>query len=182
MVKNRLPSFQQIAPVFSTILFINFSWSIGRMFWFLPSWLYFMTIIDLLPVLAYVLAFALFESLLILLVIMLLALLLPGKFLLERFVPQGIIMALLFTAATFGLHAAASLTFGWSPTEVTVYSLLIVFSVIGLVFVISYFLVNRVPVLEKAFISIGERMSVFLYIYFPLGVLGLFTVVFRNIP
>jgi hypothetical protein len=181
MAQSRLPYSAQIVPVLGTIVFINFSWTIGRMFFFLPMWLYFMTIWDLLPSVAYVLAFALFESLLILGVLLLLAYLLPGKFLRERFVPQGVLVVIIFTIATLLLHKLSYLTYEWSPRQVAINSLLILAAVVLSALAISYSLIRPLPTFERFCTSVAERMTVFLYLYIPLGVLSFIVIFVRNI-
>ncbi len=167
--------------MFSVIVLINFSWSIGRIFYFLPSWLYFMTILEILPVLAYVLGFALLESLFILFVILGLAFVLPGKLLREKFVPQGSLIAILFGAAALGLHAVVSRAYGWSPVQIKIFSPLIVAAVVGIALLVSYLFVHMIASLEKVFTALADRVTIFLYIYLPLGVLGLVVVIIRNL-
>ena len=181
MVQSRRLYSAQIVPVLGVIVFINFSWSIGRMFFFMPIWLNFMTIGDILPSVAYVLAFALFESLLLLGVLLLLAYLLPGKFLREKFVPQGILVVIIFTVATLLLHKLSYLAYDWSPRQVVTNSLLILAAVVLSALVISYSLIRPLPTFERTCTSVAERLTVFLYLYIPLGVLSFIVVVIRNI-
>jgi hypothetical protein len=60
---NRLPDRGQLLPVFSTVVFIVFTWTIYHALYQVPSWLFYMTLPAILPLLAYILGFALLESL-----------------------------------------------------------------------------------------------------------------------
>jgi hypothetical protein len=151
------------------------------MFWILPSWLNYLTFWDILPILAYILALALIESLLILGLVVLLAVLLPGKFFKDQFIPQGSLVVIIFTIVTLLLHGSISLAYSWSPRQVIVYSLLIWVSVILFTVVVSYLLIHRIKALENFFSAVADRVTVFLYIYVPLGVLSLVVAILRNI-
>ena len=65
-LRARLPSQNQVFLVFSVIVFVVFSWTLIREFFQVPSWLKYMVLGDILVITAYILAFALFESLLVL--------------------------------------------------------------------------------------------------------------------
>ena len=74
------------------------------MFWQVPSWLYYMNVWGVLALGAYVLAFALLESIIILGFVFLLSLAFPVKHFKAKFVQQGsvvvFIMGFLASAAT----------------------------------------------------------------------------------
>lgn len=180
-IKNKFPSIPEIVLVLSTIVFINFSWSIGRMFWFLPSWLYFLSLLDIIPILAYVLAFALFESLLVIGFLMFLSFLLPPRYLRDHFKTQGSLMAIMFGGTSILAHRYLSIAYPWSPRQIIVYSALFVSAVVFLALVISYLSIHRFARFEKLVAGLAERMSIFFYIYGPLGVIGLLVAVIRNI-
>jgi hypothetical protein len=40
---------------------------------------------------------------------------------------------------------------------------------------------DKVTVFRKALLAIAERLQVFVYIYVPLGILGMVVVIFRNL-
>jgi hypothetical protein len=162
-------------------VFISFSWSIGRMFWFLPSWLYFLSLWDIVPILAYVLAFALLESLMVLGLLLILAFLLPPRYLREKFTTKGVLMAVMFGLTSILFHRFLSIAYPWSPRQIVVYSALVVSAVVFLALVISYISVHRFARFEKLVTALAERISIFFYIYVPLGVVSLIMVVIRNI-
>jgi hypothetical protein len=49
------------------------------------------------------------------------------------------------------------------------------------VIVAMFFLLDKVAIFQKALLAIEERLQVFVYIYVPLGILGIVVVVFRNL-
>ena len=180
-IKNKFPSFPEIVLVLSTIVFINFSWSIGRMFRIIPSWLYFLSVWDLIPILTYVLAFALVESSLIIGLLLFLSFLLPPRYLKNHFKTQGSLMAIMFGAIAILAHRYLSITYPWSPRQIIVYSTLAVSAVVFFALVISYISVSRSTRFENLIFGLVEHMSIFFYIYVPLGILGLIVIGIRNI-
>ena len=63
MIHRKLPTRQELLPVFAVFVFFGFSWALYRLFWYVPSWLEYLNIAKVLTIAAYVLAFALIESL-----------------------------------------------------------------------------------------------------------------------
>ena len=178
---EKIPQKQEIIQLSSVIVFINFSWSIGRMFWFLPAWILFMSFNDLLPIFAYTLAVALLESLLVLGVILSIVVFLPEKFFKQNFLAQSVIMVLFITIITFlvqmNLGPIATLT----PRKITVLLPIILVLLLAMVTVISYLLVKFISALGKLMVNISERMQVFFYIYLPLGIISFIIIILRNI-
>ena len=151
------------------------------MFWTMPSWLNFLKVWNLLPIVAYVLAFALIESFFVLSALLLLAFLLPGKLLRDKIIPQGSFIIFLLMIDTLLLHTFTKLAYKWSSREVLIYAWLILAAAVISSLVISYYLIHRLTAFERFFTSIAERMNIFLYLYIPLGILGLMVVIIRNI-
>jgi hypothetical protein len=86
---RRLPPKNEIFPVYAILVFLIFSWALYRFFWYLPSWLEYLSLPAVLVVLSYSLAFALFESLVMMGVFLLLNLCLPAALFRRHFVAQG---------------------------------------------------------------------------------------------
>ena len=84
-IKLKLPTRQEVLPVFSVIIFFVFTWTLYTMFYYLPSWLGDMYTRDILILSTYSFAFALLESLIVLGVMVVLALLLPARFFKDKF-------------------------------------------------------------------------------------------------
>ena len=96
-LKSKIPTRQELFTVFSVIEFVVFSWTIYRMFYQVPSWLYNLSLTDILILLAYVLAFALLESLFLLGIMMLLTFFYPARLYRQKIVAQSILILLVLT-------------------------------------------------------------------------------------
>ena len=96
---SRLPSMGQLTAVYGVIVLMVYGWTIYWYLWKLPSWLYFLTLGELLVTFSYAMIVNFIESLLILLVPVLLSLLLPHHWFRERFVAQGVVMVVLLLIA-----------------------------------------------------------------------------------
>ena len=88
-LRARLPSQNQVFLVFSVIVFVVFSWTLIREFFQVPSWMKYMNLGDILVITAYILAFALFESLLVLGFLLMLSVVFPVKIFRDYFIAQG---------------------------------------------------------------------------------------------
>ena len=170
--KSRSPSRQEIFPVFSIILFITFTWSLYVMFWTLPSWLGDMNIWRILELSAYILSFTLIESLILLFGMLLLTLLLPSGLFKNWFVPTGSVLVIVFGIGAYlaqphlgELRAVRNLYLLGMPLLFIVTVLLLV-SLLSKLF--EHF--QKAAGLVSAF---ADRMTVFSYLYLPLGLLSL---------
>lgn len=174
---ERFPSKGEIVPVFASCVFSVFSWSIV---WFLnvmPGWLLYLSIGDILGILAYTQAFALLESSLILFVLIILAAVLPTQLLRLRFVAQGsmVVFVTTFWLVLFQL-IFEPVMLNWSSSQLFLWLGLALTSI-----VLACILIHRSSRTRKAITALAERLTVFLYVYIPLGILGLLIVIIRNI-
>ncbi|MEW5871496.1 MAG: hypothetical protein AB1894_19640 [Chloroflexota bacterium] len=179
-IKARLPSLQQIWPVFSIILFVIFSWMLYRFSYELPGWLYYMRVTNILILLAYMLSFSLVESLLILGFILLLSMIFPARYFKSVFVAQGSIQVFIITALAYALRRRVeyfAAMEGWIFAGLCLG--LIVILVLNMIILSKIF--SRFPVVEKWVSSLADRFTIFLYLYTPLGVLSALVIVVRNI-
>jgi hypothetical protein len=176
----RLPSKSEITPVFSTVVFIFFSWSLYRMFWQIPSWLYYLNVWDVLILAAYVVSFALFESLIVLGFVMLLAFILPGKYLKDNFIVQGSLAAFLLGLGAVGLQRKIGLIYKLEIWQILAYPVLVLIGLIALT-VAGAYIFKRFPRLARLAANLADRMTIFAYIYVPIAILGLAVVIWRNI-
>lgn len=169
---TRFPRRHEVVPVFATCAVPVFSWTI---FWFLhrmPGWLPFLAPWRILGIFAYTQAFALLESLSILLVLILMAAILPVRLFRRKFVAVG--TALMMSAALW--IACGQIILIDNPNRLPLWAAL------ALAFtLLSCVLVHRYPRLEQFLSSLADRLTVFLYLYVPLGLLGLVVVVSRNL-
>lgn len=175
MQKRFLP-LEQIVPVYAVIAFVIYGWTIALATWKMPSWLFSLTLGEILSVLAYSFVLDFLESLFVVTFLLGLGFVLPGKLLREDFIVRGaafafialtsIILHLLAYADTDLREAfALSLPLWWAVTLV-----------VAAVFV---WLASRH--LRSLVLEIADRLIVFLYIFLPLSFLSLFVVIVRNL-
>jgi hypothetical protein len=169
---KRLPSFSDIVPVYAVIAFMLFAWSILLFFWYLPSWLNFMTFNDLLGVFSYVMASSFIEGLAFLFFLLLLSFIPPQKYFRDEFAVYGTSTAL----CVIGLIITRLVLFNfWSMSIPQFKTLLFLFPVI-----FSILAVVLRPV-RQALLWLSDRLIVFLYILLPVSILSLLVIVVRNV-
>jgi len=176
----RIPSREEITPVFSTILFLVFSWALYHMFWQVPSWLYYMNVWGVLALSAYVLAYSLLESAAILGLVLLVCLLFPQRYFREQFVAQSCALAGILGLGAVAIQRKIGLVFDLQIWQLITYPLLGLAMLPVLTWLLAIVL-RRMPRLARLLNSLAERMTVFALIYIPLGILGLIVVIIRNI-
>jgi hypothetical protein len=172
---NRLPSKGQLAAVYGVIAFIVYGWTIYWYLWKLPSWLYFMTLGELLVTFSYAIVVNFLESLLVLLVPVMLCVLLPLHWFRERFVARGVTLVIILLIALMKyLNAITGLQdfppgLPWMILAVFVLTALMVF------------LVGRIQFLCKLLEEIANRATIFIFIFLPLSVISILVVLVRNV-
>jgi hypothetical protein len=179
-IRSKFPTSQEIIPVFSSITFIFFSWSIYRMFWQVPSLLYYLSVWDVLILAAYVVSFALFESLVVLGFVLFLAFILPGRYLKDKFTIQGSLLVFLLGLGAVVLQRKIGLIYKLEIWQILAYPVLALIALIILTVTAAY-IFNRFTRLARLATSLADRMTVFAYIYVPVGLLGLAVVIWRNL-
>ena len=171
---KRLPSLPDIMSVYAVIATMLFTWSTLVFLWYLPSWMHFMTLGDLLPVFCYVMTASFVESLTFLLVLLLLCVLLPSNFLRNEFIPRGTTISLV----VIGLIMLRNRFPGSGMID-------FFFSINGLVLILAVilaaFLSTRIALVRRALISFSDRLTIFLYILIPLCLFSLVVILIRNI-
>lgn len=150
------------------------------MFYELPSWLYYLNILNILILVAYTLMFALLESTVLFLFTCLASLVLPERIFRERFVPQGCLLVSLVCLAA----VSAQRRLGWlaqlQSWQIVIYPL--AFILLSFVLLaLSAWIFDRFPRIPTLVQRLAERITVFTYLYLPLAVLGLAVVLFRNL-
>jgi len=129
---------------------------------------------------AYVLSFALIESLVVLLAPLICSLVFPARFFKEKFVSQGSVVVFMLSTAAVLIQRKIGLIYKWELVEIIVYPSALLVALLVFIVVFNYVL-ERMEILQSMIIKLAERMTVFLYIYIPLGLLGSVVVLLRNI-
>jgi hypothetical protein len=179
-LRARLPSRQEALAVFSVIVFIVFSWALYRTFWWIPSWLEYLSLWGVLTIIAYVLAFSLFESLAVMGLIILLSLLFPRKIFKDQFIVQGSALSVALGLGAFLLQRDVGVIYNMELEQIFLYPALILLGIVFMVYFFS-FLFRKISVLSRLALAVAERMTIFTYIYVPLGLVGMVVVIARNL-
>jgi len=150
------------------------------MFWYVPSWLEYLNIWRVLIISAYVLAFALIESLFMAGLLVMFSLLFPRHLFKDQFIVIGSSLAALTSIGAVLLQRKINLVYRLEVWQILVYPFVFLVTIGLSVWALAY-LFERIPLLSRIVATIAERMTGFLYLYVPLGVAGLMVVLARNI-
>jgi hypothetical protein len=131
---------------------------------------------DLSGVIAYILAFALFESLLVLLCVIVIAYILPGRFFRKRFVANSTLLILLTSGWAIAAHFNNQAISLWGLRDFLFWFGIYIAS-IGL----FYGLLLRFNSMERAMNALADRLTVLVYLYTPLSILGAIILLLRNV-
>lgn len=179
-ITTKLPKNKEILPVFSTIVFVVFTWTLYRMFWQVPSWLGYMNVWKVIVLTSYVMAFALVESLVFLGFLLILTLIYPARHLKEKFVSQGLMITATLGLGAYLIQRKISTLYKLELWQLIVYPLLILGTLL-LFILISSLLFDRSKTLTRLTMNMADRMTVFTYLYVPLSLISLTVVIVRNI-
>ena len=176
--RKRLPERNEIYAVLGVVVFVVHSWSMRGFLHEVPSFILYFKIGQILAVFSYMMGFALLESLILTFGLGLLALLLPSGWFKNGFIYKSFITVVLGGVAMLWLeNTIMSWNNKFPPVE-----LLLTFAGITLgVWVALLLLFHYVKPLHKPLLFIADRIGVMAYLYIPLGVLGLFVVLIRNL-
>jgi hypothetical protein len=176
---GRLPDRQRILGVYAVIVVLVYSWTLYTSFYKLPSWMFYLTIGQILSVYAYAFSVDLLESILALVGVLFLDLTLflalKNK---EEFQSRSILTVLvvlitsLFRLISFKGYQDIQ---GFLSGELTWW---VIALLLGLALAV---IAPKNKWVRKIFEGIAERSIIFLYIYLPLSLISLIVVVFRNI-
>jgi hypothetical protein len=162
---------QGLAQIFVYCAFPIHVWALLNMFKDVPSWVLYMPSGDVVGSIAYVLSFALFETLLILLVVLAVGFIIPKRWVVEKYVPlvsallvELTIMAIVFQRSIIEHLPKRNLVIGFA-----------------LILAASTLLVLRFPKVGSALSWVAERLLVLSFIYIFFDVLGVLVVILRNV-
>ena len=172
---SRLPSRQQVTQVYAIIVLLLYGWTMLWFLWKLPSWLGFLTVGEILTVLAYSLSTNFVESLAALCVPVAFALILPRAWFRDAFVARGATMmiaslgALMLAAGNFRNRDELPylLVGAWRPALV----------LLGIA--AAAFLAGHVGKLRGLVEALADRATIFLYAALPLSILSILVIAAR---
>jgi len=172
---KRIPTLEQVSPVYAVIVLMISSWSLIHFFWRLPSLLHYSTFGEIAVFVSYLVVINLFESVLVLLVPLLLAIILPQKWFYAQFVTKGTSLVILGLGLLMLFYG--NLIAGFLSPWVLILKVLI----IGLILLVLTFLIDRVGFLNRSIQEFSNRAIIFLYIWIPVSITSLLIVLVRNI-
>ncbi|HAW52666.1 MAG TPA: hypothetical protein DCX54_10125 [Flavobacteriales bacterium] len=163
---SRIPQFQEIIPVYAVIVSLVYGWTLLHFFWKLPSWLYFLTVNEILYLLAYALFVNFLESTVVVFFILALCLILPVSFLRQKFTARGsaLVLSLLFWIGYFDVMSSMP---AYVSPYIAAWELYVIISVPAFIFI-----VGRFPVIEQIVTTISDRLIIFLYIMIPASLIA----------
>jgi len=172
-LRKKIPPLHEILALYATIVFLIYGWASITFFWKVPSWLYFLSLGEIAAILFYTFASSLLECTIILLIFLFASLVLPTKWLYNKFAVRGslIVYTLTFWVVLFTLNSLIQL-----PTTIDV----ITFGIGVLVTsVLAILLAERFSFVQRLVITVGNRLTIFLYLWLPLGLIGILVIIFR---
>jgi hypothetical protein len=179
---NRTPSRHEIWLVFAVVAFPIHFWAWLNFLREVPGYILHVKVWDILGVLAYTQVYALLESLFVLAALVLLAFITPRRFLRDRFVPQGAILALISALWMIPLHYQNRIVQALS-LQVSGYMIFLgawLFTFIFALFDLSI-VFRRHPRFEAGLFSFADKLTVLAVVYVALDVLSLFLILLRNL-
>ena len=177
-MQKKLPTLNEIIPVYSVILFIVFTWTLIIMFYFLPSWLVDIPIKEIIDLITYPFSFALLESLLLIFAIYLMGLILPGRFFNDQFTAQGTVTVMFVSIAAITFHPHLSELSLIRLRYLVIIPFIFLLILFGVAVLFS-FIFERYKVIPQLITKFSERMVIFLAIYLPIGFLSILLVLIR---
>ena len=174
---NRFPKLEQIVPVYAVTVMMVYGWTIYRYIWELPSWLYFLSLTDVVRIYAYALSVNFFESLVVMLLPLLICIVLPGKWFRELFIARGAT----FIVALLGYLIYFSMAFKSIAEEDYPVTLIRWTPAILIALAVLVFAVGKIRSLSRIVEDFSARAVIFLYISIPISVLSLLYVIARNL-
>ena len=176
--RKRLPEQSEVYGVLGVVVFVVHSWSMRGFLHEVPSFILYFKIGQILAVFSYMMGFALLESLLVTIGLGLLSLVLPAGWFKNGFIYKSFVTVVLGGIAMLWLeNTIMSWDNKFPPVE-----LLLTFAGITIgVWVALLLLFHYIKPLQKVLLFIADRIGVMAYLYVPLGLLGLFIVLIRNL-
>ena len=176
--RQRLLSSNEYFQLFLICLLPVNIWAIITMMRRLPTLILLMSTANLLSVGAYILAFALLESVFVFGFIFLVSLMIPKRLLGSKFVPIGTIFILIAAISAGIVHLYDIWDF--EALELDIWAGM--WTLVGILAVglLGYW-VHRDNKVEAFTKSVTERLSILSMVYLCADILGLFVVLFRNL-
>ena len=175
-IKRRLPSWDEIFPVYSVVVFWAYSWYMLVFVFKLPSWMLEVTFGEIFAYFSYGMLFVFLDTIQLLAILIVLAFILPPAWLKNDFPASGGVLAgLLFAWIVFVQFSLRTLF------ELPLFQQVSFLLVIILSLIVTELVVRRLPVFRKIILWFISSTSVFVYLYGFLTAIGILVVLIRNL-
>jgi len=172
---TRFPAVAQILPVYGVIVLIVHGWTLLWFAYRFPSWRFFLTLDEILGILAYSMAANLLESLLVLLVPLSISFLLARRWFGEFFIAGGSALVIFLLGIGMWINYQMMNGLAYSRTLILGLAAAVLLSVLLSV------LVGKQGLLRKLFEVFADRASIFVYLSLPVDIIALVYVLWRNL-
>lgn len=177
-LRSRLPSRGEVLSVFGVVVFVVHSWSVRGFLYHLPSFLLKKSVGEIAAIFSYHMVFALLESGLVLAAILALAFLLPSALLQQGFVYKGFLIVTAAAVAAILLQdSPAYETFTLAASNDP--GLIGKISATVIICIVLGVLAHRRASLQRALVFLVDQISIMLFVYLPLDIIGLLMVAAR---
>lgn len=164
-LRERFPKFNQIIPVFAVLSLFVYGWTTYRILQKLPSWLYYLTVREILLNLSYTLAFNFVESLLLLCMLVVLSAVLPKKIFGDMFVARSALLAIL----GLGYLIYLALVIGQSKASQFPMEIFKLLPIVGVVIFGASIFLPLLSIARLILEDFADRAITFLYLLVPLS-------------
>ena len=171
-IKRRLPGKNDIFLALSVATVLIFSWELRSLFYNAPAFFLSYSLGEFLSISAYMLATALIETILVMSVAVTLAFILPGVILRDGFAYKAsfLLIALAIVSVYLQFNMTNQPKISFLMTQLIL--------VLGL-WLAPVLLVQFIAPLRKFVLDLFDRLTIFSYVYLPLGFLSLLVVIVR---
>jgi hypothetical protein len=161
--------------VFAVAVFVCYSWSLFGFFNKFSSFILYFTLAEIGNIFAFIMTFALLESLTATGIVVLLSAILPSAWLRDEFAFKGSVFLAVATAASILFQKILS---GHYPS---VLALVLCFtSPFVLIAFLIYWIPSK-PRLQNLLLNIQDRLLIMLFFYVPIGIISMIVVLYRNL-
>lgn len=172
-LKKKLPPLDEILGLYATIVFLIYGWASITFSWKVPSWLYFLSLGEIGAILSYTLVSSLLECTIILFIFLLVGLILPAKLFINKFIVRGSLIFYILTFWVILFHLSTLIQLPTRDDLVTFGLLAFLTLALGLV------IAERIPAVQRMLVALGNRLTVFLYLWLPLSIVGILILLVR---
>jgi hypothetical protein len=176
-VKKRIPNRAELKLVFGVVVFAVFSWTIWNFIYEIPSSLLSNRWSNILWNFQTLMAAALVESVLVTIGLSLLGFLFPAKLFRDGFPYKSFVTLVLLVGVVVWVRDVFA-SDDFFPPLITVYRGGIVFFVVWIALLV---IIHFAKPLQRFVLFVEERTDVFSYLYIPLGLIGLISLLLKNV-